>query len=118
MWLEICLYLSYGDKSAIFLTSSTLRTHSNQSIGSLIEKLKSHFMELPVVSFNEQTYDLIVMWILLIRHLMRQDKIQFKIKCNNCMKAIKNQKPQIPGHFKLQLEVSRTVSRNMQLLGL
>ena len=31
MWLEICLYLSYGDKSAIFSSSSTLSSDGKRN---------------------------------------------------------------------------------------
>ena len=66
--------------------------YQSNSIGSLIEKLKDHLAELPVVSFNGQKYDLNVIRAPLIRHLCQTDQIKFAIKRNNCMKCIKTNK--------------------------
>lgn len=66
--------------------------YKNRSVDALIDKVRSYFQELPVISFNGQKYDLNVMRAPLIRHLSKQDKILFAIKRNNAMKAIKTKK--------------------------
>ena len=71
---------------------SNPRNYQFNSIGNLMEKLKAHFAELPVVSFNGQKYDLNVIRAPLIRHLCKTDQIKFAIKRNSCMKCIKTHK--------------------------
>ena len=67
-------------------------TYSSNSVNNLIERLKAHFAELPVISFNGQKYDLNVIRTPLVKHLCKVDQIKFAIKRNNCMKCIKTSK--------------------------
>ena len=51
-----------------------------------MEKLKSHFAELPVVFINGKNYDLNVIRAPLICHLCKTDQIKFPIKRNSGMR--------------------------------
>ena len=54
--------------------------YNSRSISKLIEKFLGYLSELPVISFNGQKYDLVVIHSPLIKYLMTYNEIKFCIK--------------------------------------